>query len=383
MVASAFLSMWISNTATSMMMVPIGLAVILQMEQEFGEGETHKFSVSLMLGIAYACSAGGIATLVGTPPNLSLARIFEITFPKAPPITFGQWIMMGIPVALLMLGLIWILLTRVFFRVPSHLTVGQSIVEQEYRKLGPMSFEERTVLTVFSLTAVLWVFRKTLNFGFVSIPGWSTLLPYPAFIDDGTVALFMAMILFLIPTRSQGAATATIMSAGEIRRLPWHIVLLFGGGFALAKGFQESGLSTLIGQKFSGLAGISPFFVIIFICLTLTFLTELTSNTATTEMILPILAAVAVAMKTNPLMLMIPATLSASCAFMMPVATPPNAIVFGSGRIKIGEMARVGVFINLIGVLVIATLFYVIGTAVFSVDTSVFPEWAEMVGSGQ
>jgi sodium-dependent dicarboxylate transporter 2/3/5 len=172
------------------------------------------------------------------------------------------------------------------------------------------------------------------------------------------------------------------MTAEVIRNLPWNIVLLFGGGFAMAKGFQVTGLSTLIGNKFAGLAGVSPFLMIIAICFSLTFLTELTSNTATTEMILPILASVAVAMKTNPLMLMIPATLSASCAFMMPVATPPNAIVFGSGRIKIAEMAKVGVFINIIGVMVVALLFYIIGTAVFSIDLSVFPEWATFIGTG-
>jgi sodium-dependent dicarboxylate transporter 2/3/5 len=172
------------------------------------------------------------------------------------------------------------------------------------------------------------------------------------------------------------------MSAEVILNLPWNIVLLFGGGFAMAKGFQVTGLSTLIGNKFSGLAGVSPFLMIIAICFSLTFLTELTSNTATTEMILPILASVAVAMKTNPLMLMIPATLSASCAFMMPVATPPNAIVFGSGRIKIAEMAKAGVFINIIGVIIVAVMFYLVGTLVFSIDTNIFPEWAKFIGAG-
>jgi sodium-dependent dicarboxylate transporter 2/3/5 len=171
------------------------------------------------------------------------------------------------------------------------------------------------------------------------------------------------------------------MSVDVFRKIPWHIVILFGGGFALAKGFQVTGLSTLIGNKFAGLAGVSPYLMINIICGTLTFLTELTSNTATTEMILPILASVAVAMKANPLLLMIPATLSASCAFMMPVATPPNAIVFGSGRIKIIEMARVGFFINIIGVLIIGILFYTLGTAIFSIDTAVFPEWAQFVVS--
>jgi len=245
-----------------------------------------------------------------------------------------------------------------------------------------MSFEEKSVLVIFFSTAFLWVFRKSLNLGVVSIPGWSQLIPYPKLIDDGTVALVMATILFLIPTRSKDAPTATIMGPEVIKNIPWNIVLLFGGGFALAKGFQVTGLATLIGNEFAVLAGMSPIIMIIIICFGLTFMTELTSNTATTEMVLPILASVAFAMKANPLLLMIPATLSASCAFMMPVATPPNAIVFGSGRIKIAEMATVGVAINIIGVIVITTMFYFIGTAVFNIDPGVFPEWAAQMGTG-
>lgn len=383
MAAGGFLSMWISNTATAIMMVPIGLAIIIQMEERFGEEGSHKFTVALMLGIAYSCSVGGIATLVGTPPNLSFARIFEITFPKAGSIAFGQWLIMAFPLSLVMLGIIWILLTKVFFRIPPKLKVDRAIVDKEYKELGPMSFEEKGVLTVFFLTAILWIFRKKLNLGILAIPGWSQLLPYPKLIDDGTVALFMAMILFLVPTRRRDAETPTLMSVDVFKKIPWHIVLLFGGGFALAKGFQVTGLSTLIGNKFAGLAGVPPYLMINIICGTLTFLTELTSNTATTEMVLPILASVAIAMKTNPLLLMIPATLSASCAFMMPVATPPNAIVFGSGRIKVIEMAKVGFFINIIGVLVISSIFYIIGTAIFSIETGVFPEWAEFVTSGE
>lgn len=380
MVAAAFLSMWISNTATAIMMVPIGLAIILQMEEKFGRKDTHMFTVSLMLGIAYACSVGGVATLVGTPPNLSFARIFEITFPKAEPIAFGQWMIMALPLTFVMLGVIWFLLTKVFCRVPAHLNVDRSIVDKEYKELGLMSYEEKVVLIVFFLTALLWIFRKKLVLGIFAIPGWSELLPYSDLIDDGTVALFMGIVLFLIPARSQNAKTPTIMSADVLNSIPWDIVILFGGGFALAKGFQATGLSTVIGNKFTGLVGMSPFLMVNTICFIITFLTELTSNTATTEMILPVLASVAIAIKTNPLLLMIPATLSASCAFMMPVATPPNAIIFGSGRIKVIEMVRVGIFINIIGILLIATLFYIIGTAVFSIDFNSLPIWANPIG---
>ena len=382
MIAAAFLSMWISNTATAIMMVPIGLAIVLQMEEKFDKKETHNFTVGLMLGIAYACSMGGVATLVGTPPNLSFARIFEITFPDAPLITFGDWFVMALPISVIMLVIIWLIITKLFFRVPAHIKVDPAIVEGEYRSLGKMSYEEKVVLTVFSLTALLWVFRKKLVIGLFSIPGWSQLIPYPDLIDDGTVALFMALILFLIPTRSKNARSASIMGVGVIMRLPWNIVLLFGGGFALAKGFQVTGLSSLIGNEFAGLAGTSPLIMVVLVCSGLTFLTELTSNTATTEMILPILASVGFAMHTNPLILMIPATLSASCAFMMPVATPPNAIVFGSGRVRIAEMARAGLVINIIGIVIITLYFYTIGAGLMGIDTSVFPEWANHLGGG-
>ena len=207
-------------------------------------------------------------------------------------------------------------------------------------------------------------------------PGWSQLLPFPDLIDDGTVAIAMAGILFLIRTRTPGAVAPTLAGRDIIPRLPWNIVLLFGGGFALAYGFQVTGLSILIGNAFAGLAGVPPFILILMVCLSITFLTELTSNTATTEMILPILASIAVATNVHPLLLMIPATLSASCAFMMPVATPPNAIVFGSDRVRIPEMARIGLVLNLIGALVLAVAFLVLGTAVFGIELGMMPEWA-------
>jgi len=232
------------------------------------------------------------------------------------------------------------------------------------------------VLVVFGLTAVLWVFRLPLQLGIITIPGWSQLLPFPSLIDDGTIAIAMAGLLFLIPTRTPDADAPTLAGRDIILRLPWNIVLLFGGGFALAYGFQITGLSILIGNAFAGLAGVPPFVLILIVCLSITLLTELTSNTATTEMILPILASIAVATNVHPLLLMIPATLSASCAFMMPVATPPNAIVFGSDRVRIPEMARIGLVLNLIGALVLAVAFLVLGTAVFGIELGMMPEWA-------
>jgi solute carrier family 13 (sodium-dependent dicarboxylate transporter), member 2/3/5 len=382
MLAASFLSMWISNTATAVMMVPIGLAIVLQIEEEFGRQETHAFTVSLMLGIAYGCSVGGLTTLVGTPPNLSFVRIFEILFPDAPPIAFGQWIVMALPIGVILLVTAWLMLTRVFYRTPDTIAVEHEVIDTERRALGRVSFEERAILAVFVATAVLWVFRVDLNVGLFTIPGWSNLSPHAAMIDDGTVAITMASILFFIPARDEGEGRERLMGPDVIPRLPWDIVLLFGGGFALAAGFQQTGLAELIGARFELLSALPTFIVIVLVCLTITFLTELTSNLATTEMILPILASVAVVTETHPLILMIPATLSASCAFMMPVATPPNAIVFGSERLTVGEMARVGIVLNLIGAIVIAVLVYTVGTFVFDIDPGVVPEWARSIASG-
>jgi sodium-dependent dicarboxylate transporter 2/3/5 len=391
MLAAAFLSMWISNTATAVMMVPIGLAIVLQVEERFGREQAHPFTVSLMLGIAYACSIGGLSTLVGTPPNLSFVRIFEILFPQAPHIAFGQWIVLGLPLGATLLLLAWFVLTHLVYRPPPELTVDREVVQEERAALGPISFEEKAVLAVFTLTALLWVFRVDLELGVATIPGWSRLVPYPHLIDDGTVAIMMASVLFFIPTRTgggshdaitAGATAERIMGPDVIPRLPWDIVILFGGGFVLAAGFQQTGLAQIIGQQFGAVGHLPPFVMMLLVCLMLTFLTELTSNTATTEMILPILAAIGVATQTNPLALMIPATISASCAFMMPVATPPNAIIFGSGRLRVGEMARAGIVLNLLGALVIAAFVYTIGSVVFQIDPATLPDWAETLSGG-
>ncbi len=374
MVATAFLSMWISNTATTMMMVPIALAVILKLEESFGPKEVAKFSVGLLLGIAYAASIGGIATLIGTPPNLSFARILKICFPEAPEISFAAWFTFALPLSALFLILTWRLLVMMFCPRRAAVPANLHVFKEEYAKLGPMTFEERVVLVDFIALALLWLLRTDIAIGSVVIHGWATLLGVGEYVDDGTVAITMALILFLIPSRR--ASGETIMDWATATKLPWGIVLLFGGGFALASGFRESGLSEWLGGQLKGLAMLHPIVIIVAICTMMTFLTELTSNTATTEMILPIIASVSVAVQLNPLLLMIPATLSASCAFMLPVATPPNAIIFGTQRLQASDMARVGVFLNFLGICLITLCVYFFGTFVLNIDVAQFPEWA-------
>ncbi len=367
MVASAFLSMWISNTATAIMLVPIGLAIVLRLEERHEPAAIRPFTVALMLGIAYGCSLGGMATLVGTPPNLVFARIYEISFPQATPVAFGPWLVMALPISAVLLGIVWLLLVKVFCRAPAGLEVDRGVLLRERLDLGPVSFEERVVLAVFAATAVLWVLRADLVLGVATVPGWSRLLPHADLVDDATVAIAMASLLFLVPVRSAGRDRRRVLELDVFAQIPWHIVLLFGGGFALAAGFEASGLSERVGAGLAGLAGAPVPAVIATVCVGLTFLTELTSNTATTNMILPILASLAGAIQVDPRLLMIPATLSASCAFMMPVATPPNAIVFGSGRIRVADMAKVGIVVNLVGVVVITTLFLLVGTRVLGI----------------
>lgn len=374
MAVTAFLSMWISNTATTMMMTPIALAVIMEMEELSGKENTEKFSVGILLGVAYSASLGGIATLVGTPPNLSFARIFNITFPAAPEISFAQWFIFALPISLVFLAIMWVLLYLLFRPGKGEAPISFRVFREQHERLGPMTYEEKTVLAVFVLLALSWLFRADISIGAVTIPGWSSVFPDPSFINDGVVAVVMSTILFIIPAKGGGAAR--IMDWETAEKLPWGIVLLFGGGFALASGFKESGLSMWLGGRLEGVSALDPVLIVAAVCLLLTFLTELTSNTATAEMLLPVLGALAVAVKVNPLLLMIPGTLACSCAFMLPVATPPNAIVFGSGRLRMADMAKVGLVFNLVGVAVITAGVYLFGAAVLDIDPALFPDWA-------
>jgi sodium-dependent dicarboxylate transporter 2/3/5 len=374
MAATAFMSMWISNTATAIMMLPIALAIISKLEDEFGKERTHNFSVTLMIAIAYACSLGGICTLIGTPPNLAFIRILKITLPESPSIGFGSWMLLAIPIAIIMLLFAAFLLTKVFYKYDKNLTIDKNFIRQEYISLGRISFEESVVGIIFFITALLWIFRVDMNLGFINIPGWERLFVFSKYLNDGTVAIAMALLLFIIPARTNTTQRKTILDTTVFNKVPWGIILLFGGGFALAEGFTSTGLSKFIGFKLQAMTDFSPLTIVATVALVMTFLTELTSNTATAQMILPIMASVSVAAQLNPLLLMITATISASMAFMLPVATPPNTIVFASERLRIIDMAKVGFVMNLFGVIVVSLLVYLIGTVLFGLNE--FPLWA-------
>jgi sodium-dependent dicarboxylate transporter 2/3/5 len=337
MSATAFLSMWLSNTATTMMMLPIAMAVASRLD-----AEPHTaFGRALMLGIAYAASIGGVGTLIGTPPNAVLAGIAEKT--AGIQIGFGQWMQFGVPLALSMLMICWWYLTRVAACLRDcEGTQGTRMIAEELAALGRIRTAEQRVLLIFGAVAGLWVFKG--------------LLPWPWLnaVSDSAVAMTGALLLFIIPAgRGERGALLTWEAAAKI---PWDVLILFGGGFALAQGFQQSGLTEWIGLQLGFLEQVPGLVLVIVVALVTIFLTEVTSNTATASMLLPIVAGLAAAAGQDALSPMVATALAASFAFMLPVATPPNAIVFASRQVTIAEMARAGIWMNLIGIAMI-TLF--------------------------
>lgn len=381
MIASGFLSMWISNTACVMLMLPIALSLINRAGSAGPKGDPlsansrNRIGLVLMLGIAYGASIGGIATLVGTPPNIVLTNYYRETYAAGPEISFLSWFLVGFPFSLLFIGIAWSYLVY----VACPLTRGSSFlnrntINEEREKLGPLSRQEKTVLTVFVLTALFWFTRVDIKIGDVVLPGWAGLFGLGKRVDDGTVAIAMALLLFVLPSGRRSGEK--IMNWETARKLPWGILLLFGGGFALAAGMKQSGLAEWIGAHCGLLHAAPEWIVILSVCLLITFLTEITSNTATTQMILPVVAPLAVSMGINPLLVMIPAAFSASCAFMLPVATPPNAIVFGSGLVPIGRMARTGIVLNLAGAVLILLVAETLLKLIFGIESGVVPDWA-------
>ena len=349
MVATAFLSMWISNTATAVMMLPIGIAIIKQMKdlKNTSEDENLIFGKALMLSIAYSASIGGIATLIGTPPNLVFAGIIQETYNIE--ISFLKWFQFGLPISILLLAISWVYLTKVAFKFKQNeFNEGKEEINRQLEELGPISYEEKIVLSVFVLTGLAWILRTYLLNKF--IPN----------LDDSIIALISGISLFLFQANNQEGKNEKIMNWEDAVKLPWGILLLFGGGLAIAQGFQSSGLANWIAENLTQLNGSSLFIILLVVITAVNFLTEITSNLATTAMLLPILAPTAVILGVHPYLLMVGATLAASCAFMLPVATPPNAVVFGSNYLKISDMVRVGILMNFISIIIIFIMVYFI-----------------------
>ncbi|HEV2147675.1 MAG TPA: DASS family sodium-coupled anion symporter [Longimicrobiaceae bacterium] len=334
MAAAALLSMWVSNTATAVMMLPIGVSVVELVCRREGGGDGRdeaNFAAALMLGIAYACSIGGLGTLIGTPPNALLAGFMRETYGVE--IGFGRWMLLGVPLVLVGLPLTWALLVRWAhpFRIP-EVPGGAEMIRRELRALGPPSRGEAAVAAVFFLAAASWIFRPLLE---RVLPGLS----------DAGIAVAAALLLFALPVHPGRGEFA--LDWEWARRIPWEVLLLFGGGLSLAGAIARTGLAGWIGAALSALDALPTVTVVAVVATVVIFLTELTSNTATAAAFLPVVASLAGGIGEDPLLFAVPAALAASCAFMMPVATPPNAIVYGSGAVTVPQMARAGFLLNL------------------------------------
>jgi len=359
MIATAFLSMWISNTAATMMMIPIILSIISQLEVSIPEKSVSKYATGVLLAIAYSASVGGITTLVGSPTNLVYPQVMQTLFPDAEVISFTQWMGFAAPISIIMFAVVFLVIYLFFLPRQKWTGITPDHFALEYKKLGKASYEEKTVLILFILMAALWTFRLGLQFDRFTIPGWSAIFKNPEFINDSTVAIFMAILLFAIPSKNNTGDR--LMDWNTAKKLPWDIVLLFGGGFALAKGFQTSGLALWIGEQLSWTGSVSPYIILLTILTLMIFLTELTSNVASIQMLLPVFAALAISSGNDPVLFMFPATLASSMAFMLPTATPPNAIVFGTHQIEIKTMVRTGLILNVVSIFVILLVTRVLG----------------------
>ncbi|MCG7339894.1 SLC13 family permease [Staphylococcus sp. ACRSN] len=362
MIATGFLSMFVSNTAAVMIMIPIGMAIIKEARdlknESISEGSLNKFEQSLVLAIGYAGTIGGLGTLIGTPPLIILKGQYQSAFGEE--ISFAKWMIIGVPTVIVLLALVWAYIRFVAFKHEMReLPGGQKVIKRKLEELGKMKYEEKVVQFVFVLASFLWISREFL------LKQWT----FTSEVADGTIAIFISVLLFLIPAKNK-TKHKRIIDWDVAKDLPWGVLILFGGGLALAKGISSSGLANWLGDQLRLIEGVSPLLIVIVITLFVLFLTEITSNTATATMILPILATLSVAVNVHPLLLMVPAAMAANCAYMLPVGTPPNAIVFGTGRITIKKMASVGFWVNIISVIIIVLIVYFLVPPVLGIDVT-------------
>jgi len=356
MVATALLSMWVSNTATAVMMLPIGVSVVGLLRKRLAEeraepDEGRAFATCLLLGIAYAASIGGVGTLVGTPPNVVLAGFVQAEYGHE--LGFARWLAVGLPLVALFLPLVWLYLTHLAFPLGHRpLPGGRALVARELSRLGPMARAEWTVAAVFVAAAGAWVLRPKLA-------EWTGAVG----LSDAGIAVAAAVVLFLVPV---GGELRRAMDWETTRRLPWGVLLLFGGGLSLAAAIRTNGVDHFLGAQLTVFAGLPTVVVVAIVATLVIFLTELTSNTAVTTTLLPVLAGAASGLGVEPMTLLVPAAVAASYAFMLPVATPPNAVVFGSGHVALRDMARAGLWLNLVGVVLVTAVVYALALRVLA-----------------
>lgn len=367
MSATAFLSMWVSNTAAVMMMIPMALAITAQvaatLKGQKDGSDLPKFEKSMLFGVGYAGTIGGFATLIGTPPTIILAGQVRELFGIE--ISFASWMLFATPLMIIVLLSTWYYLAKIAFKINlKQIPGGKELIQDERKKLGKISYEEGVVSAVFVFAAFMWISKDF----FWS--GESALIYQLPGISDGMIAMMATVLLFLIPAK----ASPRVLEWADSKDIPWGVLLLFGGGLAIAAGFQSSGLSSWLGEQLTILDGLHIFIIIAGATLLIMMLTEITSNTATATMIMPILGALAVAIDVHPLALMAPCAIAANCAFMLPVGTPPNAIIFGTGKLKIIEMVKTGFALNVFSTILIVLFAYFMLPLIFNIDLTTFPE---------
>ena len=355
MIATAFLSFWIANVAVVLLMLPIALAIVDKEEEN--EERNPKFGLAMMLAIAYAASVGGTGSLIGTPPNMVFAGVYAKAFPELPEIDFLEWMKLGTPIVIIILPIVWIYLTK-YFKISGNFAGSKEIINQEIKVIGKITVMEKRVLAVFVFTALGWIFRRDIELGNFVIPGWSSLLGIKDYVHDSTVAIFAALLLFALPSGKIKSSQKRLLDWESASKVPWGVVMIVGGGYAIADSFNHTGLAGFLGSKMSFISTYPTIIILVIVIFIMIFITEINSNTATANIFLPVLAAMAIAGQMNPLLLMIPATFACSFSFMLPSGTGTNAVIFGSNRVTIPEMAKCGFSLNLLCIMLLTILMY-------------------------
>jgi solute carrier family 13 (sodium-dependent dicarboxylate transporter), member 2/3/5 len=355
MLATAFLSFWIANVAVVLLMLPIALAIADKEEEN--EERNPKFGLALMLAIAYAASIGGTGSLIGTPPNMVFAGVFAKVFPELPEIDFLEWMKIGTPIVIIVLPIIWFYLIK-YFKISGNFAGSKDVIDQEIRAIGKFSNIEKRVLGVFVFTALGWIFRRDIELNDFVIHGWSSLLGVKEYVHDSTVAMISALLLFTIPSGEKKSTQTRLLDWKSASKIPWGVTMIVGGGYAIAESFNKTGLATFMASRLSFISEYPSILVLIIVITFIIFITEINSNTATANIFLPVLASMAIAAQMNPLLLMIPATFACSFSFMLPSGTGTNAVIFGSNRVTIPEMANCGFGLNLLCIILLTMLMY-------------------------
>ena len=369
MIATAFLSMWIANVTAALMMLPIGLAIITK-EETLGNA-SPKFGAAIMLGIAYASSIGGVATLIGTPTNLIFSGMMTKIFPLAPKVSFFTWLKVGIPILIIFLPLIWYYLVY-FFKIKGSIPGNRELIEDELKGIGKMSAGEKRVMYIFIFTVIGWVFREGFAFDRIVIPGWGTLLGIGEYVSDSTVGMLSALLLFMLPA-GNGKRLLDWKTAGSI---PWGVGVIVGGGYAMAASFKSTGLADWLGNQLAFVSSYPTLIVLVIVVGAVLLFTEMNSNTATANIFLPVLASMAVAGSINPMLLMIPATFACSFVFIMPAGTGPNTVIFASNKLTVPDMAKSGIWLKLISMILLPLLLYILMIYILGIDLAL-PVWAK------